>query len=376
MSADKAKSDSTREPQILKSSAAHENGQAAAPSPRRMVILTEGCTEPNRAKTAASVIRYRPHEVVALLDSTQAGQTAQSLLGVGGDIPVVGSLDAASRANTLLIGIAPSGGRIAPAWRSILLDAISRKMDIVSGLHDFLCDDSELAHAAQQHQVQLVDVRKNDEHDVAQREGIRDGCLRIQTIGNDCCVGKMVVAIELAAGLRRAGHTAKFVATGQTGIMIEGDGCAVDCVVSDFVNGATEKLVLANQHHEIIVFEGQGSLAHPMYSAVTLGLLHGCMPHGMILCYEVGRSAHHGMKHVALRSLLELRHAYETVAGLMFPSRTIAIAMNSRTLGDAEAEAERERVRNEMGLPVCDVFRHGPDPLVQAVLQLRSEVIA
>ena len=124
----------------------------------------------------------------------------------------------------------------------------------------------------------------------------------------------MVVAVELAAALHRAGHDAKFVATGQTGILIEGDGCPVDCVVSDFVSGATEKLVLANQHHEMMVVEGQGSLSHPRYSAVTLGLLHGCMPHGMILCYEVGRTADHGMEHVSLRPLPELRHAYETMA--------------------------------------------------------------
>jgi uncharacterized NAD-dependent epimerase/dehydratase family protein len=343
---------------------------------RRIVILTEGNTEPITAKTAASVIRYRTSEVVALLDSTQQGETAQALLGVGGEIPVVGSLDDVPRADTVMIGIAPSGGRIPADWRAILLDAISRGMDIVSGLHDFLCDDPALAEAARQHQVQLVDVRKNDERDVAQRKGIRDDCLRIHTVGNDCCVGKMVVAIEVTRALQRRGHDAKFVATGQTGIMIEGDGCAVDCVVSDFVSGAAENLILASQHHPILLVEGQGCLAHPKYSAVTLGLLHGCSPHGLILCYAVGREGYHGMEQVPLTPLPELRRAYEIMAGFMQPSPVIGVAMNTRNLDAADAETERQRIRTEMGLPACDVFRDGPDELVEAVLDLRSEVMA
>ena len=296
---------------------------------RRLVILTEGHTGPITSKTAASVVRYRPSEVVALLDSQQAGKNAGELLGIGDKIPIVARLSEAPEANTLMMGIAPSGGRIPGEWRVIILEAISRGMDVVSGLHDFLCHDPEFAAAANKHHVQLIDIRKNDEHDVAQRQNIREDCLRIQTIGNDCCVGKMVVAIETTEGLKQAGHDAKFVATGQTGILIEGDGCPVDCVVSDFVNGAAEKLVLANQHHEIIVFEGQGSLAHPRYSAVTLGLLHGALPHGMILCYEVGRQVVHNMASVPLRPLAELRVAYETMASLMQPAAVIGVAMNS-----------------------------------------------
>lgn len=343
---------------------------------RRLVILTEGYTEPITAKTAASVIRYCTEDVVAVFDRTRTGARVGDLLGTGGDLPVIGDLAEAPSANTLMIGIAPPGGRIPDSWRVIILEAIAKGMNIVSGLHQFLADDAEFSEAARRHSVQLVDVRRNQEKDVANRRGIRDDCLRIHTVGNDCSIGKMVASIEIAQGLRRHGHDARFVATGQTGIMIAGDGCPIDCVVSDFVNGAAEKLVLANQHHEILVIEGQGSLAHPRYSAVTLGLLHGCMPHGLIMCYEAGRTHCHNMHEISLVGLPHLKRVYEMMANLMNPCRVIGVAMNSRLLTDEQAEAERDRVRTEMGLPICDVFRHGPDDLVHAVLDLQAELFA
>jgi len=334
---------------------------------RRLIILTEGYSEPITAKTAASLLRYKPEEVQALLDTTQVGKTAQQLLGVGGDIPVVDNLDAAPGANVLMLGIAPPGGRMPEAWRSVILAAIDRGMDVVSGLHDFLSDDAEFCKAAQAKGVRLVDVRKNNERDVANRLNIREECLRIHTVGQDCSLGKMLVALEVSHALERAGHRSKFVATGQTGIMIEGEGTPIDCVVADFVSGAVEKLVLASQDHEVLLIEGQGSLAHPRYSGVTLSLLHGCMPHGMILCYEVGRKHVNGMEHVPLQPLSTLVEVYEMMAGLMGSSKVIGVAMNSQNVSAEEAEAEREKIRGELGLPVCDVIRHSPTELVQAV---------
>ncbi len=343
---------------------------------RRLIILTEGHTEPITGKTASCVLRYRPEEVVALLDSTQAGRTTQELLGVGGATPIVGRLDEAAGANTLMIGIAPSGGRVPPAWRSVILEAIGRGMDVVSGLHEFIGNDAEFAAAAAKSGAKIVDVRKNNERDVAHRQGLREECLRIHTVGQDCCVGKMLVAVELANALKAEGHDAKFIATGQTGILVEGDGVPIDCVVSDFVNGAIEKQVLANQHHEILVVEGQGSLAHPKYSAVTLGLLHGCAPHGMIMCYEAGREGVHGMEYWPMKSLPELRDVYEAMANLMGPSRVIGVGINSRRLGDKQAADERRRVSDELGLPACDVLRDGPDELVQAIVAMKPALAA
>lgn len=341
---------------------------------RRLIILTDGHTEPVTGKTAACVVRYRPEEVVALLDTTQVGKTSQELLGVGGKIPVVGSVSDAPTANTLLIGIAPAGGRIPPSWRAIIMQAIERGMNVVSGLHEFISSDPEFARVAAARGVTIYDVRKNNERDVSNRKGIREDCLRIHTVGHDCSVGKMIVSIEVARALQRKGHDAKFVATGQTGIMVEGDGCPVDCVVSDFVNGAAEKLVLANQHHDILVIEGQGSLSHPRYSAVTLGLLHGSMPHGLIMCYEAGRTHVRGMDEIPLKSLKELIQVYEMMGSLQTPCKVIGIGVNTRKMSDKDAQAECERVRTEFGLPACDVIRDGADELVEVVLEYQKKL--
>lgn len=341
---------------------------------RRMIVLTDGFHDAHVAKTAICLIRYKPQEVVAVLDRTAAGKTTQELLGVGGALPVIGSLAEAVGADTLLLGIAPPGGKIPSSWRPIILEAIARKLDVVSGLHDFLGEEPEFAQAAACRGVRLVDVRRNDEHDVAHRRGIREGCLRIQTIGNDCSVGKMVTAVEVAAGLRQVGLRAKFVATGQTGILVEGDGCPIDRVISDFVSGAAEKLVLANQHHDVIVIEGQGTLFHPRYSCVTLGLLHGTMPDGLILCYEMGRKAIYGMEQYPLSPLGTIKEFYEAAANIMHPCWVIGLAINGAKFSDAEVAAERSRVRKELGLPACDVLRHGPQELVDAVLKLRRKL--
>jgi uncharacterized NAD-dependent epimerase/dehydratase family protein len=344
------------------------------PVSRKYIVLTEGHSEPHAAKTACSVIRYRTSEVLAVLDSQQRGRTTQEVLSVGGGIPFVDSLAAAPEANTLLIGIAPVGGKIPATWRAIVLQAIERGMDIVSGLHDFLADDPEFAAAAARQGVKLIYVRRNRERQVAQQVGLRDDCLRIHTVGHDCSVGKMVAAIEVTNELKRRGRDAKFLASGQTGIMVEGDGVPVDCVVADFVSGAIEQLVLRHQHHEILLIEGQGSLVHPAYSGVTLGLLHGCAPHGLILCYEIGRETITGVPGMRIPPLSEIRRLNEVMANVMRPCRVIGIGMNSRLVSAAEAAAERERVRADLQLPVCDVFRDGPQELADAVLKLREEV--
>jgi uncharacterized NAD-dependent epimerase/dehydratase family protein len=344
-----------------------------AKAPRRLIILTEGHTEPITGKTASCILRYRPEEVMALLDSTKAGHTAQELMGVGGSTPVVAKLADAPDANTLMIGIAPSGGRIPPAWKAIILDALSRGMNVVSGLHEFISDNPEFAAAAKKSGAQIIDVRKNDEHDVSHRQNIREECLRIHTVGQDCSIGKMLVAVELTNALKKRGKDAKFIATGQTGIMVEGDGVPIDRVIADFVAGAIEKQVLAQQHHEMLVVEGQGSISHPKYSAVTLGLLHGCAPHAMILCYEAGRTNVYGMEYVKLQPLDKLLKVYETVASLVSPSKVIGIAINSRLLNAEQAAVEREKTRREFGLPTCDVVRDGPDELVDAILKFNGE---
>jgi uncharacterized NAD-dependent epimerase/dehydratase family protein len=340
--------------------------------PRRIIILTLGHTEPHAGKTAASIIRYRGHEVAALLDSTQAGRTSGELLGVG-NVPIVAQLDDVPDANTLLLGIAPPGGKIPQPWRAIILDAIARrKMDVISGLHDFVANDPEFAAAAQASGATIHDVRKNTEKAIARRQGLRRDCLRVHTVGHDCSIGKMVVSIEITNGLKQRGHDAKFIATGQTGIMVEGDGLPIDCVVADFVSGAAEKMILEHQHHDILLIEGQGSLVHPSYSGVTLGLLHGCAPQALILCYEIGRERVTGVESVKIPPLAEIKRIYDVMSNIHQPCQIIGIGINSRIASKAEAARERARVKAEFGLPACDVFRDGAGELVDAVIRFKN----
>ena len=339
---------------------------------RRIIILTEGHTEPHAGKTAACIIRYRGQDVAALLDATQAGRSSGELLGVG-KVPIVAKLDDVPDANTLLLGIAPPGGKIPPPWRAIILDAIARrKMDVISGLHDFVGSDPEFSAAAKTSGVTITDVRKNSEKTIARRNGLRPDCLRVHTVGHDCSVGKMVVSVEVANGLKKRGHDAKFIATGQTGIMVEGDGLPIDCIVADFVSGAAEKLILQNQHHEIVVVEGQGSLVHPSYSGVTLSLLHGCAPQALILCYEMLRERVTGVESVKIPPLADIKRMYDVMSNVHQKCQIIGIGINSRRVSADEAARERDRVKTEFGLPACDVFRDGPDELVEAVIRFKN----
>ena len=343
-------------------------------SNRRFIILTEGFSNPLTAKTGASVIRYCASEVLAVLDAENAGKKASDILGVGAEIPVVSALSDVPDAKSLLIGTAPTGGKLPERWRATIGEALSKGMDVVSGLHDFIADDAEFAQLAEQGGATITDVRRNDEHSVSRGQPLGDDNVRIHTVGNDCSIGKMLVALELARALEAGGHDAKFLATGQTGIMVSGEGVPIDTVVADFVAGAAERLVLRNWHHDILLIEGQGSLAHPMYSAVTLGLLHGSQPQGLILCFEAGREECGGIPGRKLHSLTTLKHAYETAARLVHPTQVIGVAMNGRRLLPTQAEAEKQRVRDEVGLPVCDVIRDGPTELIQAILDFKESL--
>lgn len=336
---------------------------------RKYIILTEGLTNPHVAKTARNLIYYKPESVLAIYDTTQKGKNSKDLLGVGNH-PVIDSFDIMDGADSLLIGVATAGGKLPSTYKPIILEAISKGLNIVSGGHDYLSSYDDLTVAANKNNVKIIDIRKNDERDVAHRKGIDESTLRIHTVGNDCSLGKMITSLEIHNNLVKRGYDSAFVATGQTGILIAGDGCPVDAVVGDYINGAAEKLVLKNQHHKILNIEGQGSLVHPRYSAVTLGLLHGCMPDGLIMCYEMGREYIYGMDGIKISPLEEVIELYDKMANVMNPCKIIGIAINSRKNTKEEAETERERIKEKFGLHVCDVIKHGADELADAVIHL------
>lgn len=357
------------------SSAATSAPTARYDQHRRIVLLTDGYSNAFVAKTAISMLRYRTGDIAAVLATEAEAKTAGQLLGAGGDIPVVASLAEVERPDAIYVGIAPPGGKLPEPWRPILLEGIARGMDIVSGLHDFVTEDPEYRAAAATSGTNLWDVRKNRFKTIATGQPFRPESLRILTVGHDCSVGKMVVSLELQKGLTQRGADAAFLATGQTGIMISGRGIPVDCVVSDFINGAVENFCRENEQHDFQLIEGQGSLSHPAFSGVTMGLLHGAAPQGLIYCYEAGRTQVKGLKDIAIPPHDQLIEAYLTAANLRSPCRVIGVAVNTRTLSDEAADQEITHIQNQFKLPTCDVYRTGATPLVDAALQLRNEVV-
>jgi uncharacterized NAD-dependent epimerase/dehydratase family protein len=345
--------------------------------PRRLVILTEGQHGIDDAKTAIGVIRYGNDHVVAILDSTMVGHNLREFLPAH-DVPFVGRLSDAlggpDRPDGLLIGIAPTGGKLPQAWRSIILEAIDAGLDVHSGLHQFLGDDPEFAAAAARSGARLIDYRRPPdrlETTVGRRH--LPGKRVILTVGTDSAIGKMSVALELVAAARRDGASAVMVPTGQTGMMIEGWGVAVDRVISDFTNGTVEWLVEQGEARGDWVFvEGQGSIDHPAYSAVTMGLIHGATPHAMVLVHKPGL-AEHDFDHLPdasfpIAPLVPFIELHERIAGLIAPSRIVAIALNtSRYPDDDVARGLIASIGDETGLPADDVIRFGADGLWAAV---------
>lgn len=338
------------------------------PQHQRIALLTDGYSTPFMAKTAISLLRYRPGDMVAVIEGQASAETADQLFKTGGDIPVYPGLDEAGELDAVYIGIAPPGGKLPDAWRPVLRHAIQRGLDIVSGLHDFLSEDREYVALAERHGSRLIDVRKNRFKSTATGRKFRSGNFRVHTVGHDCSVGKMVVTLELQRALDQLGRDAKFLATGQTGIMIEGSGVPIDCVIGDFVNGAAEELAVQHELHDFLLIEGQGSISHPAFSAVTTGLLHGCAPDALIYCYEAERRLVKGLNDVPIPPLKKQLDALETLANLRHPCQTIGIAVNTRSLSDQLAREEIDRAEAEFGLPACDVYRHGADKLVTATL--------
>jgi uncharacterized NAD-dependent epimerase/dehydratase family protein len=348
----------------------------AAPD-RRLVILAEGNFGFHHGKTAMGVIRFGTDKVVAVIDSTQAGRNVREWLGDSGryDIPIVDSLNAAlgflPRADALLIGIAPTGGKLPDEWRAVILAAIRSGLDILSGLHTFMGDDPEFAEAAQRSGVRLIDYRRPpDRMETSLGRAHAPGKRVLLTVGTDCAIGKMSIALELRRAAVAAGRSATFVATGQTGIMIEGWGVALDRVISDFVQGTAEWMVEEGERRgDWVIVEGQGSLDHPAYSSVTLGLIHGFTPHAMVMVHKPGL-AEHDWDHVPDRrfpitpDLPAYIRTHEAVAGLVAPSKVVAVALNTSLFPD-EADARRliEATAAETGLPVGDPVRFGGDAL-------------
>jgi uncharacterized NAD-dependent epimerase/dehydratase family protein len=349
----------------------------------RFLILADGEFGPLTSKTANSVIRYLPDRVVAVVDRVAAGRTVQEVLGFGGTIPVVATMSEglARKPDAVLIGIAPIGGKLPDEWRDWLLAAIDAGCSLWSGLHTFLADDPVLARRAREKGAEIRDLRRPPANlPVASGKAKAVEPFVILTVGTDCNVGKMTSQLQITRSLNALGLRTRFVATGQTGIMIEGWGIAVDAVAADFIAGAAEWLVLeGSRDADIVLVEGQGSLNHPGYSGVTCGLLHGSCPDALILCHQATREFIGDYRKAAwlrIPPLSEYVRLYESVAGFVHPTRTIAISLNTYDLSDVDARRACEAATRETGLPCTDPVRFDPAPLVDAVVRAREEYVA
>ena len=332
---------------------------------RRYAILAEGWFADSHAKTAHGLIRYGKDEVVAVIDSTLAGERVADVLpDPGRDAPIVGTLEEALELSptSVLVGLAPAGGRLPAEWMETLRAASEAGLEIVSGLHQRLAPEFT--------GKPVWDVREPPEDiPLFSGEGFEVGPKIALTVGTDSAIGKMTATLEIERAARKAGLRPEFVPTGQTGIIIAGWGLCVDAVVSDFVAGASEQLVLeaAKASPDLILVEGQGSLGHPAYSGVTLGLMHGSCPDCLILCAaDPNEEVFRGVPRPSPASVARL---YEEVASLIKPAPVVAVSLNTRGLNEQKARELITAVADETGLPTADPFRSSPAPILEAVLE-------
>lgn len=336
-------------------------------SGKRYLVLAEGCSDdPYLGKTARGILNYGLTPAVAVVDSTRIGETERG-------VPFVSSPKDACRyrPTTAVVGIAPPGGSLSPTWRQLLKDCIACGLDVENGLHEFIGDDAELAELAARHGVELRDLRRPPLGiGVPVGENLRLRAKTVLTVGSDCAIGKMTVSLELDEAARRRGIESIFVPTGQTGIAIAGWGIAIDGVVSDFIAGAAEELVVegARRGAELLIVEGQGSVTHPAYSGVTLGLIHGSAPDAYVLCHKAGATEHEGFPGHSLASLPELVEMHERLSLRAKPAAVTAIALNTAGLDDDEATEAIEAAAADTGIPTDDPVRHNGDYLLDAVL--------
>jgi uncharacterized NAD-dependent epimerase/dehydratase family protein len=340
-------------------------------SEKQYLILAEGFShDPHYGKTLRGVMRYRRESVVAILDSERAG-------GVDDGVPIVGSVNDALCFNpsTALVGVVTQGGHFPGDWQELLKSCVAKGLDLENGLHVRLRDIAGLPELAAKHGVELRDLREPPRDlSTATGENLEVEATIVLTVGSDCAIGKMTVSCELDLEARKRGLRSVFVPTGQTGIAIAGWGIAVDAVVSDFLAGAAEQLVVeGGKRGDLLWVEGQGAILHPIYSGVTVGLIHGSAPHLYVLCHEAGRTVVEGDPTASpIVSLTELVDLHERMSLKLRPATVACIALNTSSLSEDGARRAIVEAEEETGLPADDPVRFGASKLLDAVLKLAA----
>jgi len=306
------------------------------------------------AKTAFGLRDWAPNLCVG--ECALPGAT----LSVG--LPVLAPAAAFERgARALVIGVAIRGGRIQPNWMPIMIEALHAGLDIISGMHSRLSDYPELKQAAERFNRRLFDVREPPK-DLPVGDGRKRSGKRLLTVGTDCTLGKKYTALSIARAFIQLKVDATFRATGQTGIMIAGEGIPIDAVVADFIAGAAETLSPDAEDNHWDIIEGQGSIFHPSYAGVSLGLLHGSQPDVIVVCHEVGRSRVYGLEQFATPKLQETIDQHLILARRTNPrARCAGISLNTSSLNDEQARETLRSHTNILGLPVADPLRPGSE---------------
>ncbi|MCU0569432.1 MAG: DUF1611 domain-containing protein [Oculatellaceae cyanobacterium Prado106] len=342
------------------------------PTDRIAILLHEG-TQTSKGKTGISLLRYSDIPIVAVIDQTCAGRSLFDLTGIDREVAIVASVAEALayQPTVLAIGIAPSGGALPEVWRQEVKQAVAGGLSVVNGLHTPMANDPELK-ALLQPQQWIWDVRQEPSGLVIGSGKARElNCLRVLTVGTDMSVGKMSTSLELNRVTVQRGMRSRFLATGQTGLMLGHDGIPLDAIRIDFAAGAVEQLVMRHGFdHDIVYVEGQGSLMNPA-STATLPLIRGSQPTHLILVHRAGQQQIHNFPQVKIPPLLKVIQVYETVAaagGAFAETKVVGIALNTFHLSADEAEGAIEQVQLETGLPCTDPIRFTAEPLLDAIL--------
>ncbi len=332
-------------------------------TPRRYAILAPHAFATRSAKTAHGVIAYADDKTVAVIDPAFAGKRVRDVVPyLNSDTPIVASLEDALiyGPTSLLVGLAPAGGRLPADWRRAILEAITAGLEIVSGLHQFLADDTEFARAAHHSNVHIWDVRRPPFPRLFDGSAYNVKPRVLLTVGTDGAVGKMTTSLELVRAARERGVDARFIATGQTGIMIAGSGTAIDCVVADFASGAAEELIVdaAVADADLLIVEGQGGINHPAFSPVTLALVFGVAPDALILVHRATATTIESYGTPILPPERAVPH-YEAILATVKAAKVVGIALNTHDLDVDAARSAIAQVRERTGLPCDDVVRFG-----------------
>jgi len=315
------------------------------------------------AKTGLGIIQWQPERVTGQLRFP--GCTID--LGVP-DMTIAEAAEAGVK--SLVIGVAPVGGTVPEEWWQVMEKAALAGLDVVSGLHLKLADNPSLVAAAKETGARLVDVRVPPAN-LPVGTGIKRSGKRVLMVGSDCAIGKKYSALALNQAMRRAGMKSTFRASGQTGIMIAGQGIPIDAVVADFISGAAELLSPDNDADHWDVIEGQGSLFHPGYSGVSLGLLHGSQPDAFVVCHDATRTAVSGWEHYALPGIAECIELHQLAGQRTNPAICcVGISVNTSELPASEREAYLSKLSGETGLPCVDPLVEGCEVIVDYINQL------